>query len=298
MSAKSIDLKTLPDMLAEGPTGREKLEKQAKVISDLSDALDLMARRQRPYEVPVRGKDNMIRFGLIGDTHFGSLYQRADALAAYYDACEREGVTDVLHAGDVLAGWRVYKGQEFELHPNGRSWPEQRDMFASLAPLKKGITTHFITGNHDASYKKLIGLVAGPDLEAARSDWKFVGQDVGDVTLKARNGLSFHVRLVHPGGGTSYAVSYRMQKMIESISGGRKPDMLASGHYHKAETLPSYRNVFGVDVGCFEDQTPFMASRASAAHVGGWIVTVSLNDRSKLTARVQTEWIGFFEPTE
>jgi len=71
------------------------------------------------------------------------------------------------------------------------------------------------------------------------------------------------------GPATSYAVSYRMQKMIESIAGGRKPDMLASGHYHKAETLPSYRNVFGVDVGCFEDQTPFMASRASAAHVGG-----------------------------
>jgi len=41
-----------------------------------------------------------------------------------------------------------------------------------------------------------------------------------------------------------------------------------------------------------------MASRASAAHVGGWIVTVTLNDRKKLTARVQTEWIGFFEPME
>ena len=296
--SKTVDLSKLPDLLAEGPTGRAKIERQARAIAELSESLDLMARRSRPYEVPIRGRDNVIRFGLIGDTHFGSLYQRPDALKVFYGACEKEGVTDVLHAGDVLAGWRVYKGQEFELHPNGRSWPEQRDMFAALAPRAKGVTTHFITGNHDASFKKLIGLVAGPDLEAARPDWKFVGQDVGDVTLKARNGLSFHVRLVHPGGGTSYAVSYRMQKMIESISGGRKPDMLASGHYHKAETLPSYRNVFGVDVGCFEDQTPFMASRASAAHVGGWIVTVSLNDRSKLTARVQTEWIGFFEPTE
>lgn len=298
MSAKSIDLKTLPDMLAEGPTGRAKIEKLERAKAELAEALDLMARRARPYEVPQRGKDNVIRFGLIGDTHIGSLYQRTDALAAFYGACEREGVTDVLCAGDILAGWRVYKGQEFELHPNGRSWPEQRDMFADLAPRAKGITTHFITGNHDASFKKLIGLVIGDDLAAARPDWHFVGQDVGDVILKARGGAEFHVRLVHPGGGTSYAVSYRMQKMIESIAGGRKPDMLASGHYHKAETLPSYRNVFGVDVGCFEDQTPFMASRASAAHVGGWIVEVVLNDRAKLTSRVKAEWIGFYEPTE
>jgi len=293
--AKMIEVSKLADLLAEGPAGKAKIEKQAKYITELSEALDLMARRQRPYEVPTKSPDNTIRFGLIGDTHIGSLYQRVDALEAFYRHCEREGISDVLHAGDVVSGWRVYRGQEFELHPNGRSWPEQRDMFANLAPKIKGITTHFITGNHDASFKKLIGLVAGPDLEQARSDWKFVGQDIGTVTFKARGGLAYRVMLYHPGVGTAYALSYRMQKFIESLSGGQKPDMVASGHYHKAEALPAYRNVYGIDVGCFESQTPFMASRASAAHIGGWIVEVVLSDRKKLTSRIRTEWIGFFE---
>ena len=296
--SKVVDLSSLPDLLAEGPTGRAKIERQARAIAELSESLDLMARRSRPYEVPIRGRDNVIRFGLIGDTHVGSLYQRTDALRAYYVYCEREGITDVLHCGDVIAGWRVYRGQEFELHPNARSWHEQRDMFADLAPRHKGITTHFITGNHDASFKNLVGLVAGPELAAARPDWKFVGQDIGLVTLKAKGGLEYRVMLSHPGGGTSYALSYRVQKIIESISGGQKPDMVAVGHYHKAEQIPAYRNVCGIQVGTFESQTPFMARQASAAHVGGWIVTVTLNDRARLTARVQTEWIGFFEPME
>ena len=290
---KTLDLSKLHDLLAEGPAGRARIEKQARHIAELSEALDLMARRQRPYEVPIKGPDNTVRFGLIGDTHIGSLYQRIDALAAFYDHCGREGIADILHVGDVLAGWRVYKGQEFELHPNARSWPEQRDMFADLAPKVKGVTTHFITGNHDASFKKLIGLVA--DLERARPDWKFVGHDIGTVTFKAKGGLAYRVMLYHPGGGTAYALSYRMQKFIESLSGGQKPDMVASGHYHKAVTLPAYRNVFGIDAGCFESQTPFMASRALAAHVGGWIIEVVLSDRKKLTSRVRAEWIGFFE---
>ena len=293
---KEIKINELGALIAEGPAGQEKIKKQAAAIRDLQEAIILMAKRQRPYEVPVSSRDNEIKFGLIADTHIGSLYQRTDALKAFYEHCEREEIETVLHAGDLLAGFNVYRGQIFELYPNGRSWPEQRDMFTALAPKINGITTHFISGNHDASFKKLVGLVIGPDIEAARPDWKFVGQDVGTVTLKAKGGLSFRIMLYHPGGGGAYALSYRMQKMIESLAGGTKPDMIAQGHFHKAQTMPAYRNVFGIDCGCFEDQTPFMASRASAAHVGGWIIAVVLSDRKHLTSRVKAEWIGFFEP--
>jgi DNA repair exonuclease SbcCD nuclease subunit len=296
MSAKTIEIAKLPDLLAEGPTGRAKIDKQAREIRELSETLDLMARRQRPYDVPVQNADNAIRFGLIADTHIGSLYQRTDALRAYYAHCEREGIETILHVGDVLDGWKVYPGHLFELHPNARSWGEQRDMFADLAPRVKGITTHFITGNHDNSFKKEIGLVPGPEIAAVRSDWKFVGQDIGTVTLKAKGGFSFRVMLVHPDGGTAYATSYRLQRMIESISGGQKPDMVAEGHFHKSLTLPNYRNVYGMESGSFVSQTPYMARKGISAMVGGWIVTVTMNDRKKLTTRINTEWIGFFEP--
>ena len=293
---KTIDLSKLRDLIAEGPAGREKLEKQAKAIDELQSSLMQAFKRQRPYEVPVQSKDNVIKFGVIGDTHLGSLYQRADALKAFYEGCAAEGVKIVLHAGDVLAGWKVYRGQEFELRPDGKSWPEQRDIFFQDAPRVDGITTIFITGNHDNSFKNLVGMVVGEELGAKRLDWKFIGQDVGTVVLKSNDGEDFRVQLLHPAGGTAYAVSYHAQKVIESLAGGQKPDLIVIGHYHKSLYMPAYRNVSCILPGCFESQTPFMVRKSIAAHVGGWIVTVVLGDRKKLTSRVKAEFIGFYEP--
>lgn len=272
-----------------------KIETQCRTIEALEKTLSLMTRRQRPYEVPVAGEGNLLRFAVIGDTQVGSLYQRLDALKAFYAHCEREGIADVLHAGDVIDGWRVYRGQEFELHPNAKSWPEQRDMFVAQAPRIDGITTHFITGNHDASFKNIVGLVAGDELAALRPDWKFVGQEVGLVTLKTKAGQRFAVELLHPGGGTAYAVSYQAQKIIEAIPGGQKPDLIVIGHYHKALYMPAYRNVECILAGCFQSQTPFMTRHSIAANIGGWIIEVTLGERRKLTSRVRAEFVSFYE---
>lgn len=292
---KKIDLSKLAELIAAGPAGREKQEKQARAISDLQETLMLMVKRRRPYEVPVRSEGNTIRFGLIGDTQIGSSYQRLDALGAFYGHCESEGIKIVLHAGDVLDGWKVYRGQEFELHPHGRSWPEQRDMFAEAFPRIEGITTILITGNHDASFKKLIGMVVGDELGRLRPDCKFVGQDIADVVLRAKSGAKLTVRLLHPGGGTAYAVSYHLQKIIESIAGGQKPDIIAVGHYHKALWVPNYRNISGFLVGCFQSQTPYMVQHSLAASIGGYVVTATLGDKRKLTTRIGAEFISFFE---
>jgi len=296
MRKKEIDLSELAELIAEGPAGQEKIKKQARAISDLQETLMLMVKRARPYEVPIRSKDNTIRFGLIGDTQIGSMYQRLDALKAFYERCADEGVMDILHAGDVIDGWRVYRGQEFELHPNARSWPEQRKMFADSVPKIEDMRTIFITGNHDNSFKKLIGMIAGDELQRERPDWKFIGQDVANVVLKAENGFKFTVQLLHPGGGINqYALSYRPQRIIEAIPGGQKPNLIAIGHFHKGFYMPAYRNIAAISVGCFQSQTPFMAQQSIQANVGGWIITVALGEQKKLTTRIQAEWIGFFE---
>lgn len=294
--SKIIDLTKLAELLAEGPAGKEKIEKQAKAITELQEALMLMARRIRPYEIPVKTDGNTIRFGLIGDTHIGSLYQRVDALGLFYKRCSDEGITNIFHAGDVIDGWRVYRGQEFELHPHARSWPEQKKMFIEMAPKVDAIETTFITGNHDNSFKKMIGMIAGDELSMARSDWKFIGQDIGAIILKDEEGHKLMIQLLHPGGGINqYALSYKPQRIIEAMPGGQKPDILAIGHYHKAFFLPNYRNVAAISVGSFQSQTPFMAQQSIAAHIGGWIITATLGSRAKLTSRVQAEFISFYE---
>jgi hypothetical protein len=39
--------------------------------------------------------------------------------------------------------------------------------------------------------------------------------------------------LIHPRDGSAYALSYHLQRRINNMSGGNKPKILITGHYHK-----------------------------------------------------------------
>jgi predicted phosphodiesterase len=261
-------------------------------IAALEGALEATAQKRTPITLEVPGKDNTIWFGVIGDTHYGSLYECKDELAAMYRAFKAAGVKNVLHAGDLIDGHRVYRGQEFELHRHG--WAEQRDHFVKHAPKESGITTYFITGNHDASMKKAAGMDVGAELADRRKDWHFCGEDYAAIDFVTGNGRKFKVAMIHPSGGSAYALSYRPQKIAEQIEGGSKPNLLAVGHYHKAEFMPSYRNIAVLQVGCFQRQTPFMVTKGLAAHVGGWIVRVTVQSKNALSNSIQAEFVAFY----
>jgi hypothetical protein len=146
-----------------------------------------------------------------------------------------------------------------------------------------------------------MGADVGKHIEAAMQklglNFTMLGDEVGDVVFKTRSGRPYRVRLFHPGGGTAYAISYKMQKAINALSGGQKPDMLAEGHYHKANLLPQYRNIVGVDTGCFQSQTPFMARAGSPAHVGGWLMKPVISKAEHFTSRLSSEFLSFYEPS-
>ena len=46
-----------------------------------------------------------ITFGLVGDTHLACKECRLDSLHAQYDLFEQEGITTVLHAGNIVDGY-------------------------------------------------------------------------------------------------------------------------------------------------------------------------------------------------
>jgi len=291
---KEIDLSELSDLISSSPAGIDKLKKQAEAIKVLQETLVMTFKRKRPYKIPTELDGDTLNLGVISDTHIGSGYQRLDALNEFYNYCKKVGINTILHAGDVIDGWGVYKGQEFELHPYARSWPEQKDMFVKEVPKIDGITTIFITGNHDASFKKLVGLIVGDEIQKARPDWKFVGADIASVIFSTKFG-DFTVKLIHPGGGSQqYAISYKPQKIVESLPGA-KPDMVVVGHYHKAFIMPNYRGVMTVCPGCFQSQTPFMATQSLQAHVGGWVFRIILGNRKNLTACFKSEFVSFYE---
>ena len=262
-------------------------------VAELEATLDMIARQSRAVDIEVPTDSNSLRFGLIGDTHFGSLYEATDQLRAFYRTCADAGIRIILHAGDVLDGHRIYKGQEYELHKIG--WEAQSDWFAEVAPGKdEGITTYFIAGNHDASFKKAAGMNVGRELQARRPDWIHVGADYGRVELRTADGRPWRVLLVHPDGGTPYAISYRAQNIIRDLEGGSKPHMVAIGHLHKSMLIPSIRNLATYQVGCFQRQTPYMVRKPTAAHVGGWIITVTPGTSESLCNQIESRFIAFY----
>lgn len=233
-----------------------------------------------------QSKESSFAFGVIGDRHVGSLYHHRDALAAYYEFAQSRGVATVYDAGDICDGHRVYRGQEFELRDLG--FEAQLARFAKDAPT--GITTRFITGNHDASFKVAAGVPVGKLIQDTVPGYEFLGEEQARIEWQTPNG-PFVVGLIHPGGGSAYALSYKPQKIIESLEGGTKPDLLAIGHYHKAEMIPSYRNVCALQVGTFQRQTPFMARGGLAAHVGGWIIEVTVGGGHNV---IRGEFVAFY----
>lgn len=272
--------------------GRENADKQIKKLEEekriLEQKLFAITAPSQKYIIKADKKETYI-CALTSDWHIGSLYRNEDALVAFYKYAKSLGVKDFLCAGDVLDGHGIYKGHTFELREVG--FDRQMNALIDITNrLPKNITTHFITGNHDAAFTKRVGMLVGPQIERECRNMKFIGPDFGNITID-RPKSSIRIALLHPDGGTAYALSYKTQKIIESWEGGKKPHILGVGHFHKAEYMPRYRNVKGIQAGCFQEQTPFMMRKGLAAHVGGWIIEVTLGS---LYNRIQTEFVEFF----
>jgi DNA polymerase II small subunit/DNA polymerase delta subunit B len=265
--------------------GQSKIKELEERLANERAKVEALVSKTRNITVSVTD-DEVIRFGVTGDRHIGSLYHDSAALNAFYDYCKSRGVPVILDTGDITDGHRVYRGQEFELRDLG--FEAQIKRVKEDSP--KTIPTKFITGNHDASFKHLAGAEIGKQIQAAVSEYEFLGDTQSRYKWETPNG-DFTCDLLHPGGGSAYAISYKPQKIVESLEGGSKPDMLAIGHFHKAECLPMYRNVFCLQTGTFQRQTPFMQRGGLQAHVGGWIVEVSIGKKTKT---IKTEFVAFY----
>lgn len=227
-----------------------------------------------------------IRFGLMGDTQFGSKYAQITHLHNFYDQCEQRGITTVYHTGDLTDGLKMRPGHEYELYEI--SADGQCDDVIKNYPRRKGITTHFITGNHDASLYKHVGFDVGRAIAKEREDMNYLGRDYAVVNLTPECTLE----LRHPWDGTSYAISYKIQKMIEAMESDSKPNILAVGHYHKMENI-FYRNVHAFQTACFQSQTPFTRGKGISVYMGGWIVTVRVDENGYIQS-IAPEFIPYY----
>lgn len=245
-------------------------------------------QNHEPEVTEVNWKGNkIIRFALMGDTQINSKYTQITHLHAFYDECQRQGIKHVYHTGDIDEGEQMRVGHQYECYRQGAD--DHVEEICRVYPRKQGITTHFITGNHDASVLKRCGYNIGHAIANRRKDMEYLGADCAIVKLTPNCTLE----LRHPWDGSAYALSYKMQKMIDAMSGGEKPNILAVGHYHKVESL-FYRNVHSFQTGCFQAQTPFMRGKSLSAHMGGWIIEAHVNEDGEIE-RIKQELIPFYK---
>jgi len=242
-------------------------------------------------------KGDKVRFGFVADTHLGSKFERMDALNALYNIFADEGIDTVYHGGNIIDG--EHRFNKYEIHTYGIS--PQVEYCVNAYPKREGVTTYFVTGDdHEGWYiqRERVNIGRYIEMEAkqsGRDDLIYIGHLEADINLcgdEPDKGESW-MRVMHGGGGTSYALSYTPQKIVESYQGGEKPNILLLGHYHKIDyCFP--REVHVIQMGCTQDQTIFMRKRKIQAHIGGGILKVRRAPDGTIN-RVNVEFITFFD---
>ncbi len=274
----------------------------AKVINDsIHEGMNIIENPRNNFYlskkiVPIENKytedwkgEHIIRFGNVSDTHLCNKWQQLTFLNHLYDTFQREGIDTVYHSGDLTDGYYKNRpGHVYELFKIGAD--EQADYVIDKYPKRKGVTTKFITGNHDHTHIKNGGTDIGRRIDREREDMIYLGQANAKVNITPNCILEVN----HPLDGASYALSYSMQKLMDSMSGGEKPNILLNGHHHKALYL-FYRNIHGFECGTTEAQTPWMKGKRIAAHVGGWIIEAHVNDIGSVT-KIKSEFIPLYKP--
>jgi DNA polymerase II small subunit/DNA polymerase delta subunit B len=235
----------------------------------------------------VKKPGSIYKFGIFSDPQMGSKYQQMTHLHSFYKKCEEEKVDAMLCAGDVVDGEKVYRGQEYELFIHGAD--AQRDYAIKNLPHIPGVKTYMISGNHDTSFWSVSGYNIVQAICDAREDLVFLGDNYAVYTIG-----KIKIALMHGSGGVAYARSYKLQKIIEQIAPENKPHMLFLGHYHVEDVQPMYRNVVGIQLPCFQAQTPYLARGGLYPELGGWIVEFGVNEKG--FTNLKYEHVPFYVP--
>ncbi|MFA5135476.1 MAG: metallophosphoesterase [Patescibacteria group bacterium] len=244
-------------------------------------------------EIPdYAGEDGVFCFGAVADTHFGSKYCDEQAFKDYVDYAYSLGVRTILHAGDLMTGLLNHHGMSYEVKLLG--FDEQVEHTLNSLPQRESLSYWYIIGNHEQnSWAKSIGYSPGRALERrarelGRTDIHYIGDIQGRVVF-GQEEQAIKVELAHPKvSGSTYAISYPVQKWVERMPGGAKPHILLSGHLHNYSIINT-RNVVCIQPGCFEHSTPYTKEMGLHPAVGGVIVWAK---RDGVNLWLRSEWVA------
>lgn len=263
-------------------------------IDPLKEAAEAAPREFGRLPLEVFDAAGWTRFGLVSDTHLCCKEERLDALHAQYDLFVQENITTVFHAGNIVDGYiaRINGGSVFDSTIDG-----QAQYVIDNYPARAGITTHFITGDdHESWFAPGFNFGAYLDMLAksqGRSDLNYIGHVEADIELRSGNFTQI-IKIMHPGGGSAYARSYKGQKIVEAFQGGEKPAILVVGHYH-VSGYTFDRNVHVVGMPGFQDQTIFGRKKQLRFEIGGCIIEFKMSQETGTITRFRPEFNMFYD---
>lgn len=162
--------------------------------------------------------DNTFLFGAAGDLHAASKYTRWDVRNDLYERFAKAGVQCSFDTGNWIDGEASFNRYDIESH----GLDAQCRLLAAGHP-KSDFPTYAVWGDdHEGWYATREGIDVGKYCESimrtAGHQWNNLGFMEAHVNLRNYNtGTCTTLSVVHPGGGSSYALSYSIQKIIECV---------------------------------------------------------------------------------
>lgn len=251
-----------------------------------NSSVPLLSGDEKGEDIFDKMQGNTVTFAVVSDTHFGSSMADKKNLNKFYDEIEARGITTVLHAGDLTDGYYPNRPTSI-LEQYAHGFTEQLNDFTKDFPKKDGITTYFITGNHDHTFMRQGLANIGEVVEDIREDMVYLGHNFGRVYVAPKVSVS----LIHPTDGVSQNFNKKIRDIIER-SPERRSDIMCIGHYHKL-AMVEHRGVSGYIVPSFQKKTSFMADMGIESIVGGMIFTVKTDNVTDEIISISTEVIKY-----
>jgi len=222
------------------------------------------------YEGEIR-----LPFAVCSDNHSSDRNSAWPELYDFYDRGHDSGVRQYFNCGDIVAGHRVYRGQENDLEDIGFQAQKDRMVRDYPSPPKHEADTKFILGNHGLSFYTYAGADIGEAIDKERSDLKYLGPwnahiKDGDISLM----------MTHQRKASGVSQSYQPQKYIDRMLQELKPTIMMNGHRHQAMFF-KYGGVNILEAGHFQYPTSYATGAGFMSNPCGWIIDMEIKKTKK-----------------
>lgn len=217
--------------------------------------------------------------GVVSDPHFGSKHHERASLQRHVDWLYKSGVRHIFGPGDWVSG--DYSFLKFEITCTGIE--DQSNLVTEfIKNCPTDLNWHAIAGNHDESFR--VGIDAAKMIEQqlrsqGYNNFTYYGARAALIKLY---GTRFGMH--HPGGGLSYAISYKIQKYVDEQPPHRRAQFLFTGHTHQ-QLYIRRGGCHSFLCGTFENgDSSFGRMLGGDVSVGSWLIRYRLDKQGNVAS--------------